>query len=78
MGRYPANKLMVREPLPVREPLRAPFDAPAMPPGASSGISLRFQRFSPSRGQVAHVFLPSPPLSRGNIAIRRIPFDLHA
>ena len=78
MGRYPANKLMVREPLPGREPLRAPFDAPAMPPGAASGISRRFQRFSPSQGQVAHVFLPNPPLSQPIIAYRLIPFDLHA
>ena len=77
MGRYPANKLMVREPLGERE-LLAPFGAPAMSPGATSGISRRFQRFSPTQGQVAHVFLPNPPLSPANIAIRRIPFDLHA
>ena len=78
MGRYPANKLMVREPLEEREPLRAPFSVPTMPSDAASGISRSFPRFSPTQGQVAHVFLPNPPLSPANIAIRRIPFDLHA
>ena len=78
MGRYPANKLMVREPLEEREPLRAPFGAPEMSPGATCGISRRFQRFSPTPGQVAHVFLPNPPLSPVDIATSRIPFDLHA
>ena len=58
--------------------LAAPFGAPTMPSGAASGISLRFQRFSPTPGQVAHVFLANPPLSRGNIAVPAIPFDLHA
>ena len=77
MGRYPANKLMVREPFPERE-LLAPFGAPAMPRGATFGISRRFQRFSPSPGRVAHVFLPNPPLSPAGIATLRIPFDLHA
>ena len=78
MGRYPANKLMVREPLEEREPLRAPFSVPTMSSDATSGISRSFPRFSPTQGQVAHVFLPNPPLSPANIAIRRIPFDLHA
>ena len=78
MGRYPANKLMVREPLEEREPLRAPFSAPTMPSGAASGISRSFPRFSPAQGQVAHVFLPNPPLSQPIIANRLIPFDLHA
>jgi hypothetical protein len=49
-----------------------------MSPGATFGISRRFQRFSPTQGQVAHVFLPNPPLSPADIAISRIPFDLHA
>ena len=56
----------------------APFGAPVMSQGAASGISRRFQRFSPSQGQVAHVFLPNPPLSRPIIANQAIPFDLHA
>ncbi len=79
MGRYPANKLMMREPLDEREPLAgAPFSARVMSPGAASGISRRFQRFSPSQGQVAHVFLANPPLSRPRIATQAIPSDLHA
>ena len=77
MGRYPANKLMMREPLLERE-LLAPFSVQAMSPDATSGISRSFPRFSPSQGQVAHVFLPNPPLSRASIATRPIPFDLHA
>ena len=77
MGRYPANKLMMREPLLERE-LLAPFGVRTMPSGATFGISRRFQRFSPSPGRVAHVFLPNPPLSRENIATLPIPFDLHA
>ena len=58
--------------------LAAPFSAPVMSQGATSGISRRFQRFSRTQGQVAHVFLPNPPLSQPNIAIQLIPFDLHA
>ena len=77
MGRYPANKLMMREPLLERE-LLAPFSVPMMPSDATSGISRRFQRFSPTQRQVAHVFLPNPPLSRLVIANSAIPFDLHA
>ena len=56
----------------------APFGAPLMRAGATFGISRRFQRFSPPQRQVAHVFLALPPLSPLNIAILRIPFDLHA
>ena len=78
MGRYPANKLMVREPFGQGEPLRAPFSVHGMCHDATFGISRRFQRFSPPDGQVVHVFLALPPLSPGNIAISRIPFDLHA
>ena len=78
MGRYPANKLMVREPFVQGEPLRAPFSVHDMCHDATFGISRRFQRFSPSQGQVAHVFLPNPPLSRPIIANRPIPSDLHA
>ena len=77
MGRYPANKLMVSEPFQERG-LLAPFGARTMPSGATFGISRRFQRFSPPQGQVAHVFLALPPLSRADIAIFPIPFDLHA
>ena len=78
MGRYPANKLMMREPLDEREPLQAPFSVRKMSYGATSGISHRFQWFSPTQGQVAHVFLPNPPLSHLSIATSVIPFDLHA
>ena len=60
------------------EGLAAPFSAPAMSPGATFGISHRFQWFFPTQGQVAHVFLPNPPLSPVDIATNRIPFDLHA
>ena len=56
----------------------APFSAREMSPGATFGISRRFQRFSPPQGQVAHVFLALPPLSPADIATFRIPFDLHA
>ena len=56
----------------------APFSVREMSPGAAFGISRRFQRFSPPQGQVAHVFLALPPLSRADIATFPIPFDLHA
>ena len=58
--------------------LAAPFSAPVMSQDATSDISHRFQWFSPTQGQVVHVFLPNPPLSHKNIAILVIPFDLHA
>ena len=56
----------------------APFSVQKMSSDATFGISRRFQRFSPTQGQVAHVFLPNPPLSRLSIATLAIPFDLHA
>ena len=77
MGRYPANKLMVRGPF-VEGELKAPFGAGRMPFRAAFGISPSFPGFSPPPGQVAHVFLALPPLSRGDIAASPIPFDLHA
>ena len=78
MGRYPANKLMIRGPLVGREELLPPFAVRMMPPGDVSEISPSFPGFYPSHGQVVHAFLALPPLSRADSATFPIPSDLHA
>ena len=59
VGRYPANKLIGREPLPEQSPFLT------VPCGAvgTSGISSSFPLLSRSPGQVAHVFRTRSPLS---------------
>ena len=60
VGRYPANWLIRRGPIPGRI---APFPAPPCGAAGSCGISSRFRLLSPSQGQVAHALLTRPPLS---------------
>ena len=61
VGRYPANQLIGREPIPQRI---APLAAEACAPAALCGISVRFRTLFPSEGQVAHALLARPPLSK--------------
>ena len=71
---YPTIQLMGRSPLPGQS-LSLPF-APCSPPQkAPSGISRRFQRLSPSPGQVNHVLRTRSPLSVHPKV--NFPFDLH-
>ena len=77
VGRYPANKLIRREPIFQRI---APLIQRRCRPCMLRGISSRFQLLSPSERQVAHTLLTRPPLS--HIILRRISvlhasFDLH-
>ena len=58
VGRYPANKLIGRGPIPDRNSFLArPCD-----PARVSGISPRFRGLFQSLGQVAHVLLTRSPL----------------
>src|SRR6202167_2683369 len=58
VGRYPANKLIGREPLPKRNPfLTSPCEVVGV-----SGISSGFPLLSRSSGQVAHVLRTRSPL----------------
>ena len=61
VGRYPANYLMGREPLLYRENLLPPRDAPLV---VLYRISTNFSVLSRCIGQVAHVLLTRPPLTR--------------
>ena len=61
VGRYPANQLMRRGPLDKRR--QSAFPSPPRRKGNLCGISTRFQALSPTRRQVAHVFLTRPPLA---------------
>jgi hypothetical protein len=72
VGRYPANKLMDREPLPKRKT----FFPRSCGQGEISGISTGFPVLSQSSGQVAHVLLTRSPLDLSEQA-PWIPFDLH-
>ena len=69
VGRYPANWLIGREPIPQRI---APLVAGPCGPATLCGISSRFQLLSPSEGQVAHVLLTRPPLNFIS-SIRKLP-----
>ena len=65
VGRYPTNYLIGRGPLPKRHgAFRPPHPLLRGPltPRSTWGISRRFQRLSPSSGQVTHVLLTRPPL----------------
>ena len=48
-----------------------------MRPSVPWGISRRFHRLSPGRGQVAHVLRTLPPVAATGIATRALPLDLH-
>ena len=62
-----------------REPIRVRriFQRKAMRPAVPWGISRRFHRLPPGRGQVAHVLRPLPPVAATGIATRALPLDLH-
>ena len=72
VGRYPANYLMGREPLPLRI---APLTSSRCRVVVLCGISSCFQLLSPSKGQVAHALLTRSPLSK--LPKNFTPFDLH-
>ena len=59
VGRYPANKLMGREPIPERRT----FGTEPMQVQSTSGINPRFRGLFRTRGQVTHVLLTLSPLS---------------
>ena len=63
VGRYPANYLMGRRPLPKRI---AALVARPLTPATTCGISSPFELLSPTSGQVAHVLLTHSPL--GNLS----------
>ena len=72
VGRYPANKLMGREPIPERRT----FSPPIMRPKTTSGINPGFPGLFRIRGQVTHVLLTLSPLS--TLPKQGFAFDLHA
>ena len=69
VGRYPANKLIRREPILHHITFHtAPCGAVRL-----CGISSRFQLLSPSAGQVAHALLTRPPLGSANFRSEKFP-----
>ena len=60
VGRYPANKLMGREPIPDRT--QSLVDPPSSGK-TTSGINPSFPGLFRSQGQIAHVLLTLAPLS---------------
>ena len=62
VGRYPANKLMERIPIP-----RRPKPIPRGPCGPREvpGIKLPFRRLSPGGGQVGYALLTRAPVAIG-------------
>ena len=73
VGRYPANQLMGREPIPVQRV----FQTEAMRLPLLWGITRRFHLLSPGPGQVAHVLRTLPPVAARSIATPALPLDLH-
>ena len=69
MGRYPANKLIGREP--IRR--RRNFQYNAMKHRIPSGISRRFHRLSPGNGHVAHALRTLPPVAARILLSRAAP-----
>jgi hypothetical protein len=74
VGRYPANKLIGREPL-HRRNLAAAFLAQGCPRTIVRGINRPLGRLSPTDGQVSHVLRTRLPLN-WRVA-PPVPFDLH-
>ena len=72
VGRYPANKLIGREPLQERQ-LSPPFLSKPCGPKNVSSISLPFERVSRTQGQVAHVLLTRTPLEAPLYCYRSAP-----
>ena len=69
VGRYPANKLIGREP--IRR--RRNFQYNAMRHRIPSGISRRFHRLSPGNGHVAHALRTLPPVAARTLPPRAAP-----
>ena len=69
VGRYPANKLIGREP--IRR--RRNFQYNAMQHRIPSGISRRFHRLSPGNGHVAHALRTLPPVAAMTLPPRAAP-----
>ena len=69
VGRYPANKLIGREP--IRR--RRNFQYNAMRHRIPSGISRRFHRLSPGNGHVAHALRTLPPVAARILLSRAAP-----
>ena len=72
VGRYPANHLMGRMPVPDRF---AAFTSKGCPSKAAWRVTRRFHRLSARRGWVAYALRTRPPLSPAPKG--RFPFDLH-
>ena len=72
VGRYPANYLMGRMPVPDRV---AAFTSKGCPSKATWRVTRRFHRLSARRGWVAYALRTRPPLSP--VPKDRLPFDLH-
>ena len=70
VGRYPANFLMARMPI----PRRRSFPAGAMRPPLLCGISTGFPVLSPCGGQVAYALLTRAPVAA---MVHAMPLDLH-
>ena len=73
VGRHPANKLMLRMPIPCRRS----FQRHAMRHGVLCGIRPSFPGLFPGRGQVAYVLLTSAPVVIRCVATPMLPLDLH-
>ena len=69
VGRYPANKLIGREP--IRR--RRNFQQRPMRASVPSGISRRFHRLSPGNGHVAHALRTLPPVAARILLSRAAP-----
>ena len=69
VGRYPANKLIGREPIRRRHN----FQHRAMRLRVPSGISRRFHRLSPGNGHVAHALRTLPPVAARILLSRAAP-----
>ena len=69
VGRYPANKLIGREP--IRR--RRNFQRRPMRASVPSGISRRFHRLSPGNGHVAHALRTLPPVAARILLSRAAP-----
>ena len=69
VGRYPANKLIGREP--IRR--RRNFQQRPMRASIPSGISRRFHRLSPGNGHVAHALRTLPPVAARTLPPRAAP-----
>ena len=69
VGRYPANCLMPRMPI----PRRRSFPPTAMRPSVTCGISTGFPVLSPCGGQVAYALLTSAPVAAGVLPHRDAP-----